>query len=235
MMPAVLFDVDGTLVKGQGAGRMALSRGLEQVLGVPAERALDVTARIDYRGSTDQKILAQIFALLELSDEESRTSVMEAYVGHLPACIEESGMALLPGAGELVDRLRASGVRVGLLTGNVRAAARLKVAPFGLAGLADAPGGFGDDARERAEIARIARDRLAHSGGPPRPLVVVGDTEWDVSAARAVGAAAVAVETGWTGREELVAAGPDLLLPDLQDSSELLALLGGQGIGQARR
>jgi phosphoglycolate phosphatase-like HAD superfamily hydrolase len=233
MMPAVLFDVDGTLVKGQGAGRMALSRGLEQVLGVPSERALDVTARIDYRGSTDQKILEQIFALLELSDEGGRSSVIEAYVGHLPACIEESGMALLPGAAELVDRLRTAGVRVGLLTGNVRAAARLKVAPFGLAELADAPGGFGDDGRERADIARIARDRLATSGGPPRPLVVVGDTEWDVSAARAVGATAVAVETGWTGRDALIAAKPDLLLPDLQDPSGLLALLDPAQPGRA--
>jgi phosphoglycolate phosphatase-like HAD superfamily hydrolase len=225
MDAAVLFDVDGTLVKGHGAGRHALARGLERVLGVPAERALDVTGRIDYRGSTDQRILEQIFALLDVPAGAHQEAVVGAYLSHLPESIETSGMFLLPGARELLDALEARGVRVGLLTGNVREAARLKIRPFGLASLADRPGGFGDDGRDRPAIAEVARKRLERDGGPPEPLVVVGDTEWDISAARAVGALAVAVETGWTSPEDLAAALPDLQLPDLRGASRLLQLL----------
>jgi phosphoglycolate phosphatase-like HAD superfamily hydrolase len=233
MSAAVLFDVDGTLVKGHGAGRHALARGVEQVLGVPAEHALEVTGRIDYRGSTDRRILEQIFALLGFAPDGRERAVVEAYLDHLPDAIADSGMVLLPGTRELLDALEARGVRVGLLTGNVRAAARLKIAPFGLQDLADVPGGFGDDGHDREEIARVARDRLAEAGRAPDPLIVVGDTEWDVLAARAVGAKAVAVETGWTSAESLADSRPDLLLPDLRHADALFTLLAPGGPAEA--
>lgn len=228
MSPAVLFDVDGTLVKGQGAGKTALAQGLEQVLGVAGDRALEITERIDYRGSTDQRILQQIFDMLGLDGSERKEALLEAYVGHLPASIESSRMELLPGTRELLGELERLGVRVGLLTGNIRAAARLKVQPFGLGALADAAGGFGDDGRNRDDIARVALRRLSEQASPA-PVVVVGDTEWDVAAARAIGAFAVAVETGWTPREQLLAAGPDLLLPDLRQREQLLGLVAAGG------
>ena len=225
MRAAVLFDVDGTLVKGQGAGRQALARGIEQVLRVPAERAFEITGRIDYRGSTDRRILEQNFSLLELPRDEHERAVVDAYLAHLPESIAASGMVLLPGAAELLAELEDRKVRVGLLTGNVRAAARLKIEPFGLSALAERPGGFGDDGRDRETIARIAFERLESAGGPPEPLLIVGDTEWDVLAARAVGATAVAVETGWTSATALADSRPDLLLPDLRAAEALLELL----------
>jgi phosphoglycolate phosphatase-like HAD superfamily hydrolase len=52
---------------------------------------------------------------------------------------------------------------------------------------------------------------------------VVGDTPLDVRCARAIGANAVAVATGWHAHEELAASGPDLLLNDLSDPSALPA------------
>ena len=227
MKPAVLFDVDGTLVRGKGAGRHALSLALAGILGVPQERAWDATGRVDYRGSTDRRILEQIFGFLDAPADLRQETVIEAYLGHLPETMKACEMALLPGAVEVVARLASMNVRVGLLTGNVRAAARLKIAPFGLAHLADVPGGFGDDARDRVEIARVARERLVADGGPAQPLVVVGDTEWDVVAAREIGAVAVAVLTGWTDREHLEAAGPDVILGDLSDPAPLFDLMGG--------
>ena len=52
--------------------------------------------------------------------------------------------------------------------------------------------------------------------------VIVGDTPHDVRCARAIGANAVAVLTGWHGRAELAACNPDLLLDDLSDPERLL-------------
>jgi phosphoglycolate phosphatase-like HAD superfamily hydrolase len=53
--------------------------------------------------------------------------------------------------------------------------------------------------------------------------VVVGDTVKDVAAARAVGAAVVAVASGSTDRATLAAAGPDLLLDSLAELAAALA------------
>ena len=76
-------------------------------------------------------------------------------------------------------------------------------------------------------VASAAVGRLAAAGVRPERTLVVGDTEHDVRAARAVGASAVAVATGWTEVRELRAAGPDLLLADLADPSQLLEALDG--------
>src|SRR5436305_1113131 len=55
---------------------------------------------------------------------------------------------------------------------------------------------------------------------------VIGDTPLDIRCARAIGAKAVAVVTGWHERAELEAHEPDLLLMDLQDSHPLLRCWG---------
>jgi len=56
----------------------------------------------------------------------------------------------------------------------------------------------------------------------PADVWVIGDTPLDVSCARAVGAKAAAVATGWTTIDALAACGPDVLLEDLSDPRELL-------------
>jgi phosphoglycolate phosphatase-like HAD superfamily hydrolase len=55
--------------------------------------------------------------------------------------------------------------------------------------------------------------------------MVIGDTVHDISCARSIGAVAVAVPTGNTPPEELAAASPDLLLPDLSDPRPLLDIV----------
>jgi phosphoglycolate phosphatase-like HAD superfamily hydrolase len=228
VMKAILFDVDGTLVRVGGAGRAALSSAAAAVLGVSAEEASRALASIDFRGNTDRAILRDIFAALGRHETAaSRGLVVARYLETLPATIESSVREVLPGVRELLgalDELLPDTV-VGLLTGNLKEGARLKLAGFDLAHLVDRPGGFGDDGMDRVAITCVAFERLAVLGvGPPR-TVVVGDTEHDVRAARAFGASAVAVATGWTEAPTLREAAPDLLLPDLSDPAGLLDLI----------
>ncbi len=56
----------------------------------------------------------------------------------------------------------------------------------------------------------------------PSQVVIVGDTPADIACARAIGARAVAVATGFASREELAAASPDHLLDDLSTLSLLI-------------
>ncbi|MBZ0303183.1 MAG: HAD hydrolase-like protein, partial [Anaerolineae bacterium] len=56
----------------------------------------------------------------------------------------------------------------------------------------------------------------------PRDITVIGDTEADIACARAVGARAIAVATGFADRDMLMAAQPDHLLDDLTGLPGLL-------------
>jgi phosphoglycolate phosphatase len=56
----------------------------------------------------------------------------------------------------------------------------------------------------------------------PERIWVIGDTPLDIRCARAIGARAVAVATGWHSTSELAAHEPDLLLTDLSDATALL-------------
>jgi phosphoglycolate phosphatase-like HAD superfamily hydrolase len=115
-------------------------------------------------------------------------------------------------------------VVLGLLTGNAREAARLKLEHFRLDCFFPF-GAFGDRHVDRSDVAKEALSELRRRIGPEvdgRRIWVVGDTPLDISCARWIGARAVAVATGEHTRDQLRAAGPDLLLDDFQDPASLL-------------
>jgi phosphoglycolate phosphatase-like HAD superfamily hydrolase len=117
------------------------------------------------------------------------------------------------------------------LTGNVRAGAQAKLGHFQLFDHF-AFGGFGDLHFDRDDVAREALSAVqSHLDGEVNPerIWVIGDTPLDVRCARAIGARAVAVVTGWHSQEELSASRPDLLLPDLADPTLLLEALHLRG------
>jgi phosphoglycolate phosphatase-like HAD superfamily hydrolase len=113
---------------------------------------------------------------------------------------------------------------VGLLTGNIRAGARIKLGHFGIYDYF-LFGGFGDRHESRDDVAREAlaeTRRFVKRAVDPGRVWVIGDTPHDVTCARAIGARAVGVLTGWHSREEMEACRPDYLLQDLGDPTLLL-------------
>ncbi len=226
-MRAVLFDVDGTLVKAGGAGREALARGVARVLGAPIDAIRAIASSVDFRGRTDELLIEELvrgaggFPTPGLDGR-----IVEAYLEALDVTLAEVEVELLAGVAGLLSSLALrDDVAVGLLTGNVREGARRKLERVGLGWLADQDGGFAEDGRERDALALAAMKRLIARGVDPARVAVVGDTAHDVAAARAIRARAVAVASGWTALGDLAACRPDLLLPSLEDSGPLLALL----------
>jgi phosphoglycolate phosphatase-like HAD superfamily hydrolase len=228
-MKAVLFDIDGTLIRAGGAGREALSRGAAAAFGIPVETVREFARGIDFRGRVD-RVLIREFAVRAGRDPGAEAGrVLDLYLAALPGTLRDAPYEVLPGVVELVAALeRRADVVVGLLTGNVREGARLKLgrAGLGLERLVERPGGFGDDGDDRFEVARAAVARaLAAGARSAADVVVVGDTEHDVLAAHAAGARAVGVLTGWTPREALAAADPGLLVSDLGEPGPILEFL----------
>ncbi|MDX1529947.1 MAG: HAD hydrolase-like protein [Rhodothermales bacterium] len=219
-MRLLLFDIDGTLLTAGGAGRQAIERGLADLTGVPI-----TTSGISFSGKTDQQILREV---LDRSGADADwmngrfPEVVSAFRSAVQRAFDPAAVRALPGAVPLVEELGADGsVQLGLLTGNLRESAYLKVGAIGLGGYFPF-GAFGCDHADRNRLPAVAQERAeGHTGRrfDGRDLVVIGDTPRDVACCRAAGGVAVAVATGRFSRDELAAHAPDVLLDSLEDAA----------------
>lgn len=217
---AWLFDVDGTLVHTEGAGRDALEAAFLGLFGVP--RALD---GVPLAGRTDPLIVGDALARHGRAFVDGQADRFWADAAlHLERLMSPPRGHVLPGVHAALDAIALEpGHVLGLLTGNMPALAKLKLGAFGLHERF-AFGAFGSDGPLRDDMARAAVARAAERWGVPPPrCIVVGDTELDIACARAAGARVVAVATGGRTREQLAPHAPDLLLDDLSDAPALLA------------
>jgi phosphoglycolate phosphatase-like HAD superfamily hydrolase len=219
-MLILLFDIDGTLVRTGGAGKAAMETALRTAFGVST-----IQDRVSYSGRTDQAISRDLLRThgLDPSAENVRR-LHDAYLSHLPAALKAYRGHVCPGVTDLLARLTSrTDVLLGLLTGNTRRGAQHKLTHFGLWDYFRV-GGFGDEHHDRDDVARIAiKEVEIHLGTTvdPRAVWVIGDTPLDAQCARAVGANAVVVATGWHPLEELHACGADLVLEHLADIDRL--------------
>lgn len=218
----VFFDIDGTLIDTAGAGRAAMLRALREFYGI-APRELQV----DFAGRTDRAIARDLLAAHGIAPEdETLDRFLQGYVQFLPEELAKRPEGRrLPGVPDVLDWLGGTpGIEIGLLTGNVREGAFRKLAHFGLDHYFSF-GGFGDACLDRGEVARAAIQAAGEALGEPvdpARCLVVGDTVHDVSCARAIGARAIAVLTGWNSHEALAEAGPDAILRSLEELAGVL-------------
>lgn len=217
---AVLFDIDGTLVQSRG-----IAERFAAVAAEVFEAAVQpLVERPD--GLTDPEILARLLRdpgvcapaitprLLARFELAWARVLRDAIAGG------EIEVSPLPGAREVVGLLaRREGFQVGVVTGNLRASARVKLAATGLDGLL-CDGAYGSDSPARDLLPGVALERLGRAAGArieARSVVVVGDTPHDLRAARAHGMRCVLVASGAYERSELVACGADEVVDRLDD------------------
>ena len=228
-MRLFLFDIDGTLVTARGAGRAAFGRALQATYGTAG--AVDT---YDFRGKTDPRIVWDLMrgaGLDEAAITRGLHAFFAAYLEELRRAIGDgSRVQVMPGIAEVVRALAArDDALVGLLTGNIEAGARLKLAPTGLWPLFRV-GAFGSDDMDRRRLPIVACERARAVAGcefPFERVTIIGDTPLDVDCARACGAVAVAVATGQHPRDELAACAPDHIFTDFTDVPGAVAALTG--------
>lgn len=220
MKHLILFDVDGTLLRcGPQVGPLFIGALVETFGGY------DRPEGYNFAGKTDPRIVLDMVRATGRGEEEilSKLPTMrQRYLERLASGLRPEGMRLLPGVTELLDRLSArDDVLVGLLTGNWRGGAKIKLGRFDL-NRYFAFGAFGDDAINRLDLVPVALARAEKLSGrrfEPRRTLIVGDTVLDVGCARAAGAWSMAVTTGFTDGEILQAAGADWVFPDLEQAA----------------
>jgi phosphoglycolate phosphatase len=213
---AVLFDIDGTILVTGGAGGVAWQRAFEELYEVAANVADHTDA-----GMTDPEIASIVFreVIGREGSPEERARAIAGYLRHLPHAVAESeGYRVMPGIEPLLDRLIDDGVLLGLVTGNIEAAAHVKLARGGLNRFFSF-GGYGSDSADRTEVteAAVRRAELV-SGGSLRDgaCFAVGDTPRDVRAGHGAGIRVVGVATGSYSVDELRDAGADWALETVE-------------------
>lgn len=221
----LLWDIDGTLIASGGAGMRALQVALHRVFGVVG--ALD---DIDFAGRTDLWIMRRIFEKFGLpATAENFSRFFEGYVAALPTELANPQARVLPGVTALLTAVAARpDLAQGLLTGNMRRGAAVKLAHHGL--WDHFPfGAFADDSEFRNDLGPHALRRAReHTGAEfvSARVWIVGDTPHDIACARAIGARALAVATGGHTVADLAAHAPDALLPDLADPANFWKIVG---------
>jgi len=217
MYPAlVLFDIDGTLIRRAGPHhREALVDAVRHVTGLET-----TTDHVPVHGMLDPDILTQMMQNAGVSRAEIRRTMPEIvqyaqriYVRRVPDLQRKT----CPGVRGLLGRLERSGVLLGLVTGNLTRIGWKKLERAGLK-RSFRFGAFGEMARDRAGLARLAIREARAKGwiGRGTPVSLIGDAPSDVIAAQRNGVFSIAVHTGISTRDELLAHGPDLILANLR-------------------
>ena len=232
MPPLVLWDIDGTLVRGKG-GRVSVSaftRALQHASQLQSEPVYPSNVA----GKTDSQIAREVLAAssrAEVDETAVLTLFGSTYLAELELLRDElrQDMLVLPGVPEILARLQQLGVTQSLLTGNLEPVARLKLDLVGLDRYVDFDiGAYGSDHYDRTCLVPIVMTRVkARTGVAPeaQDIVIVGDTPRDIACARAGGVRVIAVATGNFKHDELAAHQPDAILDDLSDTEAVVPML----------
>ena len=215
MVRLVLFDVDGTLVHTGRAGSRAFGKTIAAEFKVP-----ESVEKVRFGGRTDPSLARELFGLNNIpATPENFRRFFESYVFWLDHLVNNTNGEICCGVTEFIRKLQAlpDPPRLGLLTGNIRLGAEIKLRRYGLWEHFET-GGFADDSEDRNHIAAAALERGRRVlGGNLRSeeILVVGDTPHDIRCGRHIGARVLAVATGGAKLEELKHHRPDWAVEDL--------------------
>jgi len=220
----LLFDIDGTLITGGGCGERSLRLAVRDTFGVE-----DDLRDIEIAGRTDTRIARQLLRKYGRAETDAAIAeLLENYLRHLPVLLRTTQGRVLPGVESLLALLEPrEDVVLGLLTGNLARGAEHKLTHFGVWKYFGF-GAFADDHHERDRLGPFALARARERGHEIAlsRTFIIGDTEHDISCARAIGAKAVAVATGNFRTEQLALHAPDVLLENFADIPATLRALG---------
>jgi len=221
----VLWDIDHTLIETRGVGGLVYAEAFAKVTGRELEKMPELAGRTEpviFRGALKVNGVEPGEELYgQFAAEQAR-----GYAAHLDE-LRARGRAL-PGAAEALRALSQRDDAIqSVLTGNTRPSAEIKLRAFDLDRYLDFEiGAYGTDDDTRANLVGIARQRAEKAHGvnfDGDATVLIGDTPNDVAAALASGARIIAVATGTDSVTALAEAGADTVLPDLTDTTAVLA------------
>lgn len=227
MKKLLLFDIDGTLIRSNGAGRAALEAALHEIFGTSGP-----SDSYPFDGKTDPRIITDLLTAVGINHETIQSqlpTVYERMTEKAHTFFAEKRITICPGVEPLLAALRGQpDVVLGLLTGNINTTAPLKLAAAGLDPTNFQVGAYGSDDADRNRLPMVAMQKAAELTGCPfdgHNTVIIGDTPADILCARAGKTTAVAVATGRHSVQTLTQYQPDYVLENFLDTTAVLDIL----------
>jgi pyrophosphatase PpaX len=215
LLIAALFDFDGTLVDTTEMIHQGMRHAASTVLGredIPRETLL---------ANVGQPLPRQ----MELIDAGRAELLLEAYRRHH----EENHDALIeefPNIEKSLSRLRSAGVKVAVVTSKRQASVEMALKNFpGLRNVVDRFVTLEDTTEHKPHPEPLLKGLELLGGIPKDEGAYVGDSPFDVEAARAAGLTSVAVSWGAFSEDRLREAEPDHLVPDIASAVDVLLSL----------
>jgi len=214
----VLFDIDGTLIQTGGAGVRAFGKAFENAFGLP-----NGTEQLKFAGRTDSSLVREFLSRHNHDlTAESLQRFYDCYVFWLDHLLDQCHGRTCPGVWSFLSDLQSlpQPPAFGLLTGNIRLGAEIKLRHYELWGLFSV-GAFGDDHEHRDELAAIAQRRASRALGRRlcgEEILVIGDTPHDITCAKSIGARSLAVATGAHSVGELRGLQPTWVVAELGEA-----------------
>jgi HAD superfamily hydrolase (TIGR01509 family) len=218
VVQALIFDLDGTLVDTVYAHVLAWQRALNEA-GMPIE-GWKIHRRIGMSGGLFTRAVAREVGRPLGGDETERIQARhgELYRELLPE------RRPLPGAVELLQELRATGIAHGIATSGRRPEIDASLVALGVGDeIVVVERGHVDRAKPEPDLFLTCAERL---GVPPGVCYVVGDAVWDLLAARRAGMLSVGLQSGGYGEDELTRAGAFRVYRDAEELRGSLDELG---------
>ena len=213
-MKAALFDFDGTLVDTTEMIYQGMRHAASTVLGrndIPRETLL---------ANVGQPLPRQ----MELIDAEKAELLLEAYRHHH----EENHDALIqefPQVAQALSRLRSAGIKVAVVTSKRRVSVEMALNNFpDLRNVVDRFVTMEDTNEHKPHPEPLWRGLELLGGVPKEEAAYVGDSPFDVEAAKAAGLTSVAVSWGAFSEDRLREAEPDHLVPDIESAVDVLVV-----------
>jgi phosphoglycolate phosphatase len=214
---AIFFDIDGTLIHTGKAGIQAFDRTFATEFKIH-----NGTAELSFAGRTDSSIVREFFLKHHLEPStEQFARFFEVYVFWLDHLLPLTQGGICPGVWNFIHNSQASKTPplLGLLTGNIRLGAEIKLRHYYLWDSFEI-GAFGDDHEDRNQLAAIALSKARMMLGEslsPDEVLIVGDTPLDVQCAQSIQAQSLAVATGPFKLDQLSALNPTWAVANLGD------------------
>ena len=210
---AYLFDIDGTLLRSRD--RIHYESFFESVRAVMGrELVLD---GVTLSGNTDPGILYDAFRLAELDPEHWQPrlkDVLEYMRKAVAAQRDQMNLVKMPGVDEMLAYLHSRCAALGIGTGNLESIGWLKLEVLGVRHWFNF-GGFADDFPVRADMIADAARQARNIKGANATVCVVGDTPFDIAAAKANHLPTIAVATGHYSFDDLMGHQPEVCVSTL--------------------
>ena len=192
MKKLFLFDIDGTLISPGNIARKLLDKIFVDEFGKSPNFKYD-----DVAGSTDLLIVGNGLSRINIksnSKNELIERILKIYIEKLKAAFETSTQPFVyKDTLKLLNKVREKKYSYGILTGNIKAAAKIKLKKFNLWNEFSF-GVYGEDANSRADLVWLAREKAweeLEESFHFKDIILVGDTVSDAEAATQNGAKSI--------------------------------------------